>query len=48
MKINKLKNKIYVRTFSAMLAAYLVLIIGFSILLLHQEMKIMGMQLYEI
>lgn len=44
MKINKTKYKIYVRTFSAMLAAYLVLMTGFSILLLHQEKKIMGMQ----
>lgn len=44
MKKNNTKHKIYIRTFSAILAAYLVLMIGFSILLFHQEKKLIGMQ----
>lgn len=41
---NKVKIKIYIRTFAALLAAYLVLMIGFSIFMLNQEMKVRDIQ----
>lgn len=44
MKKNKTTKKIVLRTFSAWLAAYLVLMTGFSIFLLQQEKKVQSLQ----
>ncbi len=45
MKKNKTKQTIYIRTLAALLAAYLVLMTGFSILLIFQEKKMKGLEL---
>jgi len=45
LKRNKTKRAIYIRTFSALFAMYLVLMAGFSIFLILQEKKVMGMEL---
>ena len=44
MKENKTKRKIYIRIFSALLGTYLVLMAGFSILLLSQENKLESLE----
>lgn len=45
MKDGKTKHTIYIRIFSALLATYLVLMIGFSIFLIAQEKKKAGLEL---
>ena len=45
MDDNKARNKIYLRTFGAFLATYLVLMLGFSVFLVSQEKKAAGMEL---
>lgn len=45
MKQDKIMRKIYIRIFSALLAIYLVLMIGFSVFLLMQENKVAKMSL---
>lgn len=45
MKRNGAKQAIYLRTFSALLAVYLMLMTGFSIFLVAQESKMAGMEL---
>lgn len=45
MKKEKVKQKIYIRIFSALLAIYLVLMLGFSVFLLMQENKVAKMSL---
>lgn len=43
MKDSKIKHTIYIRIYSALLATYLVLMIGFSMLLISQERKEAGL-----
>jgi signal transduction histidine kinase len=45
MKRNKIKQKIYIRTFAALMATYLVLMMGFSIFLIFQEREVAGWEL---
>ena len=45
MANNKIKNRIYLRTFSVFLVIYLVLMIGFSAFLVSQEKKAVGTEL---
>lgn len=44
MRKNRMKFRIYVRTFSALFAVYLVLMAGFSAFLILQEKKVQGLQ----
>ncbi|MFT4146260.1 MAG: HAMP domain-containing sensor histidine kinase [Mobilitalea sp.] len=44
MKNRKVKKKIYLRIFSALLVAYLVLMAGFSIFMINQQNKVEGLQ----
>lgn len=44
LKKNKTKRKIYIRTFSALMAVYLVLMAGFSLFMLMQQRKVFGLQ----
>ena len=45
MANNRIKNRIYLRTFSVFLVIYLVLMIGFSAFLVSREKKAVGMEL---
>jgi hypothetical protein len=45
MANNKIKNRIYLRTFSVFLIIYLVLMVGFSAFLVSREKKTIGMGL---
>ncbi|WP_326511476.1 HAMP domain-containing sensor histidine kinase [Clostridium intestinale] len=44
MKENQTKRTIYVRTFSSLFTAYLILMIGFSIFLINKEKKVQELQ----
>lgn len=44
MKNSKVKKKIYLRIFSALLVAYLVLMAGFSIFMINQQNEVEGLQ----